>query len=254
MLKKASITVEAAMVLPLFLFFFFGVLQGFSILSLQHQIQMSLTKTANQMSLAGYASQKEKSVAALQLVFMANLESDYFGESCIEGGLVLLTGSSYEGEDLTLVANYRMKLPVPLWNHVSLPVKQQVKTRLFVGRDKTKESDNKEKEEIRYVYITDTGTVYHESETCTHLRLRISTISKEDLVWKRNEGGAKYYPCEHCMKEKEPNEGKEGSLYFITQEGNRFHCRRDCSGLKRTVYKVPFEQVKTWRACKRCGS
>ncbi|MFA9463510.1 MAG: TadE/TadG family type IV pilus assembly protein [Velocimicrobium sp.] len=250
-MKKGSITVEAAMGLPIFMFFFLGISYLICIISLQYSIQTALSNTANQMSLGGYFDADKKSNLVIQMAFNLNLEKEYLGKNCISGGIVSLGESYYEGNDLTLVANYKIKIPAPIWNTLPFHITQIARTRLFVGRDKRKENENSnEDKDIRYVFITDTGKVYHESENCSHLRRVIETVEKDALSKKRNEAGGKYYPCELCLKKKK---GQVFTTFYITADGDRYHCSKECSGLKRTIKKVPYESVKTWRACKRCG-
>jgi len=250
-MKKGSITVEAAMVLPIFMFFLLGISYIICLISLQYTIQTALSDTANQMSLAGYFNEEEKSKLAIQIDFNMNLENEYLGKNCIWGGVISLSQSYYKDKDLTLIANYVVKVPVPFWNTTHIRVEQIARTRLFVGRDRREETNkSSDNSNVRYVYITDTGTVYHESENCSHLRRAIHTVERNELPNRRNDAGGKYYSCELCGKGKN---SADFSAFYITSDGDRYHYCKTCSGLKRTIRKVPYESVKTWRACKRCG-
>lgn len=249
-MKKGSITIEAAMVLPIFMFFFLGISYIFGLISLQYNVQTALSDTANQMSLVGYFKEEEN-IALLQADFCMNLKNKYYGKNCILGGIVSLGQSYYKEKDITLIADYIIKIPVPFWNHFFHHEEQIARTRKFVGRDRREETSDMIKDtKVRYVYITENGRVYHESKDCSHLRRKIEKIEKGSLQTIRNESGGKYYPCELCLKKKND---KEAMVFYITRDGNRYHKSSECSGLKRTIKRVPYESVKTWRACKRCG-
>ena len=79
---------------------------------------------------------------------------------------------------------------------------------------------------------------------CSHIHLSIHSVEKTQLGAMRNENGEKYHPCEECG-------GGTGNVY-ITDTGNRYHSSLECSGLKRSIVKVPVTQVKDRRPCSRC--
>ena len=55
-------------------------------------------------------------------------------------------------------------------------------------------------EEAEYVYITEHGSVYHRSLSCRHLNVNIRVVSATEVDSLRNNNHAKYYPCEYCKK------------------------------------------------------
>ena len=100
---------------------------------------------------------------------------------------------------------------------------------------------------VDVVYMTENGSVYHEDRNCTHLQLSISQVSRAEALSQTNQWGKSYSPCEKCKPE-----ASDQTLY-ITDEGDRYHSNRECSGLKRTVFSVPRSRVRNYRACSRCG-
>lgn len=50
------------------------------------------------------------------------------------------------------------------------------------------------------VYVTPEGRVYHRDRNCSYLNLTVRTISAAQLEGARNQSGGKYYPCEYCVK------------------------------------------------------
>ena len=102
-------------------------------------------------------------------------------------------------------------------------------------------------EEAEYVYITEHGSVYHRSLSCSHLNVNIRVVSATEVDSLRNNNHAKYYPCEYCKK------GYSTGLMFITPDGNRAHNNAGCSALKRQVKLVKLSEVGARGPCKDCG-
>ena len=99
------------------------------------------------------------------------------------------------------------------------------------------------------VYVTENRSVYHENAGCSHLKLSIHTISRQDLITARNDQGGKYYQCSKCKSE--PYQG----VLYICDDGDYYHLSRDCSGLKRTISVIPRQQAvkEGLKPCSRCG-
>ena len=72
----------------------------------------------------------------------------------------------------------------------------RVRVHSWVGYKISDEDTNEE-----YVYITENASVYHTNRNCTHLRLSIDTVSKEDISSCRNKDGKKYEMCRKCAKD-----------------------------------------------------
>ena len=98
-----------------------------------------------------------------------------------------------------------------------------------------------------YVYITPGGSVYHLYADCTHLNLSIQKTTLVRAKAAKNVYGQKYSQCEICEED-------FGEMVYITNEGERFHSERVCSGLKRTIRQIPISQVSGRSQCLRCGT
>ncbi|MCR5728088.1 MAG: hypothetical protein K6G24_11550 [Lachnospiraceae bacterium] len=157
---------------------------------------------------------------------------------------------------LNLVLSYDLRLPLALFPDISVPVTHTIRYRYYTGtevksllfevkQDDGEEESEEEKEEE--VLITDTGHCYHYSYSCPALNVRPKKIAFDTVGQKRNDGGAKYYPCEICAR----NKTKCADCY-ITPDGDRYHFDKSCPGLKRTIESVPISKVGKRRECKRC--
>lgn len=98
------------------------------------------------------------------------------------------------------------------------------------------------------VFITPEGSVYHRNRDCSYLRLSIRQISYGEVDNARNQSGARYTPCEYCIRS-----NWSGSIVYVTDYGNSYHSTQSCQGLKRTVMAVPLSQTGGRRCCSRCG-
>lgn len=250
-MRKGSITVEASLIFPIFFFFIMGFMYLFSMLSIHTTVQKALTDTANTVSLSCYFNEENMSRLLMQIDFNQNIEKDYLGKACVLMGNIALLKSRYDKDEIILTANYGIKIPLPLWNKRIIWMEQTVKTRKFVGKPCLEEGEGGEEfGEEDYVYIAENGTVYHKTTECTHLRLSIQEVGREALNSSRNQAGGKYKECELCGKGKSIN---ECAILYITLEGDRYHYEASCSGLKRTIRKVPLKDAADLGECKRCA-
>lgn len=180
---------------------------------------------------------------------------------CIAGGSA---GMDFRGSVLfdkdkciQIVCNYRLELPGGIFKGIGIPVSHFLKYRYFCGNEvksllQEVESESPETEEEsddeEIVLITDTGYCYHFSYSCPSLNIKPKDAKTADVGELRNNGGAKYYPCEYCVKRKTTRFD-----CYITPDGDRYHYDKKCQGLKRTIYEVKISEVGKKRPCKRCS-
>lgn len=251
--KKASLTVEAAMVFPIFLFAMFLLIYSIKIVELQSKIQYALNETATEM--AGYAvvhNSKDKeetgkyitsitySKAGASVIF-----SGYLNESGADTDMVIKkkSGFSFQGSkileddsELYLVVNYQIQLPRVLGINIEIPCVQNAYTRGFTGRTL------KEGREETIVYITTGQEVYHTNRQCTHLVLSIQQIAVSKVNKK------KYSLCGVCKNKKQED------FVYITSEGTKYHKTLSCKSLKRVIERIAISKVSGRRLCKRCSN
>ncbi len=100
-----------------------------------------------------------------------------------------------------------------------------------------------EAEDEEYIYVTENGRVYHTNRECTHIRLSVRVVEATEAL-------REYRPCEKCTDKIPHPTG--GLLFFVSENGECYHSRRDCPGLKRTVQKIPKEEAFKYEVCSRC--
>lgn len=189
------------------------------------------------------------------------LDTDMINESCIENGYngIYTYLSSYMTEEdaVDIILYYRIKLPVLFLNLQEIPMMQRIRMRGWTGyKVDPKNSDNpgsntsgtgESDDEI--VYITETGSVYHLSKSCSYLNLSIEQVNYDEIESFRNDGGGKYKPCELCGSSGDPS---KSNTVYITDSGDRYHWDLNCSGLKRTIIEILLSEVEDRTLCSRC--
>lgn len=243
--KEASITVEAAMAVPIFFL---------AVVALIYLMEIMAVQTAMRAGLQYAGKRAAEETYVVTMVMPSHLEHDIveavgakrLDRSIVVGGSggIKCSGSRISprtgiGE---VMVTYEVRLPIPMFGVPPVKYQEKIRIKAWVGYEKP----GFDKDDEETVYVTETGMVYHKDYHCTYLELSIHMIPSEGIENLRNESGGKYYPCEHCMR-------NGGSGVYITDTGNRYHSSLSCSGLKRTVYAVPLSEVIGKGACSRCG-
>lgn len=256
-------TLEAAFVLPFFLFAVINILFAVNIIGTQSRINAALHQTGNKMAFAGYVYEHTVGSVlpdSLAGVAMTNVYArgqileyvgrDYLNRSCVVDGAggISFAGSSVmeDGDIIDLQVSYKVKPFSGIMGFNGFTMTQRYYGRAWTGYDVTQYvSDTKQDDPM--VYITETGTVYHTDRNCTYLNPSVESIPAVTVGEKRNQSGSKYYPCEIC------GAGTGMGQVYITKQGGSYHSRINCSGLKRTIYTVPLSQVDGRGRCSKCG-
>lgn len=257
--KKGSLTVEAALILPFFIFVCMCIMYFSQIFLIHSEIQGSLFQTASYISQYVISTQEtvnneflnnKGTQSILCMSVSRRCMKLYSGDVldscvCLQGGTngIQFLASSVSDEYVDLIANYRVQLPYGFGLNVSFPIVQRCRIRAWTGLSGTVTVQTEE-----MVYITDTGSVYHRRADCTHLKLTIRSVDKDELEQARNNNGGRYKACDKCVKG-----DMQKDIVYITNEGDRYHNNINCSGLKRSVRQISLSQVEGRKACSRCG-
>lgn len=245
---EGSITVEAVICLPLFLYAALALIWLLEIRTIQTTVRCGLHAAGKQMAENAFAS-----------VFLIpeKLEKDIvdiIGEERLERS-VLVGGAdglhcersySIPGSGIyELKVQFKVKLPFPYFNSNGLQCEEHMRMKGWNGYVR-ENVPGVSYEEI--VYVTEYGVVYHLDAQCTYLEPSVRSVSMEAVEDLRNESGGKYYQCPFCV-----NKNDFYETVYITDYGYRYHTEQNCSGIKRTVYAVPISEVKGKVACSKCG-
>ena len=240
---KASISVEAALAVPVFFFAMLCLIYLLEIMSIQTSVRSGLQYAAKHVMEDAYPAAVIRP-GDIEAYIVEEVGADRLERSIIVGGSSGIECRESKMSVRTgigdLKAVYQIKLPVPMFLIDGIRCEETIKVKAWVGYEK--EFLGSEKEDT--VYVTENGIVYHRDYHCTYLELSIQMVMRETIEELRNKNGGKYYPCVIC--------GGRGSQVYITDNGNRYHGSLSCSGLKRTVYAIPLSEAIGKGACARC--
>lgn len=261
---RASMTVEAAMVVPLFLFAVMNLFSAVNDIAVHMRLETAMHRVGLELARTGYAYHKvaagcevlESEIAdvGFSLFYVRERVADHAGREFLDRvgisgdseGISFLQSKITDPEYLDLSAVYTMGALFLPESFSDFQMVNRARLKVWTGYDNTVNSMAEDEGEV--VYITEQGEVYHLLRSCSHLQLTISQVSYADLSGYRNENGAAYHACERCA------EGEISETVYITQEGDCYHTTLSCGSLRRTVLAVYLSEVGDRRACSRCGS
>lgn len=254
--NKGYITVEASLLVPLFLFFMLAMSGIFMVLLAEAHIHQSLAAATDYVAEYCYLEQKlfeedmkneAKSPVNIEklidtMIIKQQLDkyigNDFYVKKVISGGksgiFVKVQKDKNNSKIMKVTASYQAMINLPLLGNYSIHLSNQIKQKAFVGF--TEEEYNNDD---CFVYVTPNREAYHMRRDCTHLMLDVNTVSSS-----RKEG---YFPCFYC------GIAESGKRIYIAKNGEVYHNRRDCVGLKRTVRRVKRSGIEGIGVCERCG-
>ncbi|WP_124068345.1 TadE family protein [Clostridium sp. E02] len=264
--RKGSLTIEAAMVLPLFLFFMVLLMMPMKILNDGRKIQIALERTGEEVSQYVYlydeleigTKLKKKGLGKIPDEFLSTLSEQavlILVRKRVEGrvGFEHLTSVSFarssilrDGETIDLVMDYQVKLPFSILGKRSVPMTARCYRRAWIGNKKRAVEASEENEEL--VYIGKGSTRYHKDRTCHYLYNTIKKISFQELKTVRNLNGGKYKPCSRCGE----LAGEQNGVYILPS-GEKYHSTKNCSAITAYVKAVPLSKVRHLGACSYCS-
>ena len=200
-LDKASYTIEAAVVMPLFItLMIFGIFI-FRILQVQAGVQQAMDYTSRTMAVtlgnvvnAGESDKDvdtseqdptvtgELSEAALMVATIAmagyEIAENKVPIEFVDGGAAGFDflNTSVEGNYIDLRVNYQMTFPIGLLGEYTFDVTQRSRCRKWVGYDKAENTID-----AQYVFVTEKGEAYHSKYMCTYLNPSVRKISAEEV-------------------------------------------------------------------------
>lgn len=248
---RASVTIEAAFILPIFMLALSSYLFLLQVLQIQLQVEQGLYGVSKNMAVKAYAYKNpgldigDAGEFAITVPYVKNEVEAAIGELefCGERSYLLSTVMGQE-EVVDIVVTYEIAMPFGIFRLPNLQFVQRARTKAWTGYVKGSMDESNQEQ---YVYVTVNGTVYHLSLNCTHIQLSIEQIW-DQVEGMRNEQGGKYHACERCVKG-----GAAASSVYVTKTGDRYHNSLSCSGLKRGIQMVNINDIEGMGACSRCG-
>lgn len=256
---KAGMTVEASILLPIFLFAMLSLSSAIEMIRLHSNLQTALWNTGRKLQLYGsFLSDPEDGAVieeakdlSVSYLYVKRDICSFLGEEYLENspltygikGLQFAESEIFTDDDhMELNLTYKVSSGSVLIQTPSFWMANRYYGHMWNGYDLQTGKDSI----ISYVYVTEYGEVYHKDRNCTHIALTIREVPSSQVFFERNQYGGIYSECEKCRKNAHP-----GNLY-IAAEGDRYHYDRDCPGLKRSIYVIPESEASKYRPCSRC--
>ena len=250
-----SMTVEASLVLPLFLIFFLNLGSAMEMMRLHGKVEAALWETGRELSVYGSLLQKEESAASgaeaaeslFSYAYVKLRVENILGKKYLESapleagsrGLRYLEMDPADVEEcIEIAVAYKAE---PLW---MLPgfhgffMENHYYARRWTGYRIPEQEGG--------YFLAENATVYHSSSECTHLRLNVRMIHRQQLGAERNAEGMRYRACEKCCRD------LTDEILWLSEEGECYHTRRECSGLKRAYREVDWTEARKYPPCLRC--
>lgn len=264
--KEGSLTIEAAMALPLFVFFMILMMMPMEIMNIDRQVQTALEGVGEDLSQYAYLLQKGKEDKAEGTSKMTGIQKEILTSLAGEGVLLYtrkrveekadmrrIEGISFstssilrDDKTIDLIMNYRVKLPFSVFGLKSVPMTARSTRRAWIGKEGGKGEQAMGSEEI--VYVGQNSTRYHMSRTCHYLFNDLKSVTQDEVEHMRNLSGSTYKPCSRCKPKKEG-----GGRVYIMPSGEKYHSDPNCSSIISYVSAVSIETVRHLGACSYCS-
>lgn len=243
--RSASLTAEAALIFPMFFFTVYLLWQLFLLLLFQMEVCNEVTDTAMRYAHFGYPERKgEEKDVDISWLYQPILWNVLPESDRIEQLWVLCTPE--EDGTVQVKVNYRFVCEAVFFAKLTIPVQQCFRFYPWFGKtdpDLFKETESGEKD---VVYMTEHGTVYHESRACSYLTVEIRSVAAQDIGEERNSSGRRYTRCERCDDEEATD------FVYVSLGGTKYHLTLSCPALKRVVTEKERKEVEGVPACHKC--
>jgi len=245
---RGSMTIEAALLLPLFLFFFLHLGGVIEMLRLHGKLETALWNVGNQVALYTETFQEQVQKlpdVSLSYLLIRSQVSDMLGRDYLEKAPLVqgTEGLSYlrsryldDNECVDIIVTYQIE-PILIF----FPFSYRRMSNRYYARAWTGYDVNKNRGEGSYVYVSARGEVWHSSPECSYLYHQVQKVSAKYLV------NTDYAICDFCR-----NQGPGEYLYY-TEQGEKYHLIKNCTAIYKDIRAIVWSPDLPYRACSRCG-
>ena len=243
--SKASLTVEAAIVVPIFFFAMLCLVALLEMNVIRMTVKGALYSVARELGQQAYVLPTFTSLGVEEKL-TKQIGTDRLKRSMIVNGTEGLDCSGsyadWDTGEMDLLVKYRLQVPLLMFRVPVISCEESLKVKGWTGQ--TSSLDGADNGQV--VYVTKYGTVYHKNYNCTFLNPSIRSVDVSAIEGVRNHSGGKYYPCESC--------GQAGQVgfFYVSSYGNRYHTSLNCNKIKRNYYAITLEEAKGLGGCSKC--
>lgn len=243
--QRASITLEAAVVIPLMAGFLVSILFFFHIIYIQAVMEEAVLFAGRKTAVEASVIEEESLLYASARGFLAYaLKDEPMIERYIENGNlgIVLLASNLDEVKFSLRTYYKIRFPISFWGLDGFYMWNSGIFRKWTG-----DVPKNEGEAEAWVYVTETGTVYHATDSCQVLRICLHQVRLAEIEGVRGKNGQKYYACARCVAE-----NFEYEMVYYTDYGTFYHGDMGCRYIKRSIEKIARSEIGERRPCAYC--
>lgn len=269
-LLPASMTLEAALVLSLFIFASVSLILPMKIMATERRIQSGLEAVGEDLSRYIYVVDmlekgREESIPGANDFDRSFCKN--FGVGAVKGyaqeqalrhadtdQLIhanMLRSSILEDDEICdLILDYEIRMPFPVLGISAIPRTARSRRRAWIGKEGKDEGaggeyGNGEKE---IVYVGRNSTRYHRDRSCHYLSNTLTALTFQQVAEKRNAGGKRYTACAVCG-----HSAAAGSVVYIMPSGSSYHTEEQCRAIIAYVRAVKLSEVEHLGECSYCS-
>jgi len=249
--KRGSITIEAAIILPLFFLALVAMAFVIRIISLEEQIAFVSIDEAKHVATEAYDQEGSLAETVLEVALRVRFNKRFHEEVKINGsGYLSDFLYRYEDNGLTDLISYSVdyprKFPIPYYQNENRWASQTIVFRGFVGRSEEESfvlSEELEEDDIIVWVFPVAGERYH-LEDCPHIKVLPRQTVLTGAI-KRS-----YRPCKHCHPEKVST----GNMVYIFPSSGEVYHRGNCFLVDRYVISMEksIAEQKGYTPCLTC--
>lgn len=273
-LSKGSITLEAAIAIPLFFLGLLSFISVINIIYLQTELQIALEETIRNVSKEAYISSefyalssdkqyetinKDSSIAEnlgatlisvtyIKNKFLTEDIKEFLDNSFIKGGAdgISFKFSSVDMNKSTLdiIIDYKCSIPFIPSKLLCFNLSNRCYTRIYMGQDMEKE----QKDTYFYVYFAGTSSVIHTNKYCQYL-LNYSKAIKYNNIIKQHPINS----CALCSKNITIETlSDNNAIVYLTSNEDTYHVTLDCQSFTKDVFRLKVLDLKDKDVCEQC--
>lgn len=266
----ASLTLEATLVLSLFVFAVVCLILPMKIMNTDRKIQAALESVGEDFSRYAYLKDVLDKGEASQVpgagefakAFCGHLVSGAavgYAQVSVSGHIdtvmvknvrMLRSSILEDGEMFDLILDYEVRMPFPVLGLSGIQRTARCRRRAWIGKagiyGTQGEGSGDSRDEI--VYVGKNSTRYHRNRSCHYLANNLSSVSYEELANMRNDGGGRYRACRICG-----SDAGTGGTVYIMPSGDSYHTTRSCRAIAAYVRAVRLSEVEHLGSCSYCS-
>ena len=266
----ASLTVEASLVLTLFIFAAVCLILPMKIMNTERRIQAGLEAVGEDFSKYAYVKdllEKNETgaipgagefagsfckylAAGGAARYATERTMAYTDTGNCRAATMIRSQILEDGETFDLILDYEIQMPFPVLGLPAVRRTAHCRRRAWIGKaGKSYDAEGRDEEDQdKMVYVGKNGTRYHRSRSCHYLANDLTTVSFEAVGGLRNTSGEKYYACSVCGRS-----AGAGSMVHVMPSGSSFHTTEDCTAIIAYVRAVKLSEAEHLGACSYCS-